>query len=72
MADTLHTFASFREAQNHLHEAVLLFQRALTIREQSLGANHWKTVEARRYYLKLLRAVGREEEAMHIEILSAE
>jgi len=69
MAEILDDFAAFHYAQgNNIHEAVSLYQRALVIREQSLGPHHPKTMDTRKRYITLLRALGRHDEAALLEV----
>ncbi len=57
---SLHDRARYREAEP-------LYQRALAILEQTLGADHPNRRAGRRNYAGLLHAMGREEEARRIE-----
>jgi tetratricopeptide (TPR) repeat protein len=73
MAEILHDFAAFHYAQGkNIHEAVSLYQRALVIREQSLGPHHPKTMDTRKRYVTLLRALGRHDEAALVEVSQPE
>jgi Tetratricopeptide repeat len=51
----LHDLALLRQKQGNLNEAVSLAQRALTIRAQSLGETHPKTVATTRLYTQLVQ-----------------
>jgi len=52
-AATLHDLAMFEERQGNLQEALALYHRAFTLREQVLGQDHPKT-EATRQRLTAL------------------
>ena len=49
------------------NEAEQAFQRTLTIRERSLGADHLDVAETLEDYADLLRQIGRGQEAEKIE-----
>jgi tetratricopeptide (TPR) repeat protein/DNA-binding XRE family transcriptional regulator len=65
--DILYDFALFLEAQGNCLEAESLYHQALTVREQSLGSRHQTTVATRVAYMRLLRELGREEEAIALD-----
>ena len=53
--------------QDKYAEAEPLYQRALRIREQQLGFEHPHTQLVWSNYISLLRDMGRDEEAKHLE-----
>lgn len=58
----MHDLARLREAQGKSEEAKDLYARALAIRQQALGANHFKTLETRNRFIALSQIMGRHEE----------
>ncbi len=62
-AAILHDFASFQQAQGESREAAVLYQRALTIRENVLGADSPVTSDTREQLQAVLGALGQTEEA---------
>ena len=62
-AAVLHDFASFQQTLGGPQEAAVLYQRALTIRENVLGADSPVTADTREQLLAVLGALGRTEEA---------
>jgi hypothetical protein len=67
VAETLHEWARLCHIQGKDEEAELLFRRALTIREQILGARHPALSATLEAYAELLRKTGREAEAGLLE-----
>ncbi len=57
----LHELAELYKLQDRNNEAEPLFQRALTIREQKLGAEHPDTVATRERYTALLGKMKQEK-----------
>ena len=62
-AAVLHDLARFQQAQGEPREAAALYQRALTIRENVLGADSPVTADTREQLQAALGALGRTEEA---------
>jgi transposase-like protein len=77
IAETLHDFARFRWMNQQSTEALSLYQQALRMREQTLGADHHKTKETRADYARLLHELGQIDEveqfahASHAKIQTA-
>jgi hypothetical protein len=62
-AETLHDFAAFQEMQGNHQEALSLYQRALAIREQTLGPEHPKTRATHQRLTALKQSVSPEADA---------
>jgi len=63
----IYDLARFWETQGNSEEARARYARALTIREQALGAYHPKTTETRKRLIALLHTMGQHEEAAQFE-----
>jgi tetratricopeptide (TPR) repeat protein len=61
--------AFISQQQQHYEMAEPLYQRALSIWERRLGLHHPRTSALRRNYASLLRAKGRDEEAIMLETI---
>jgi tetratricopeptide (TPR) repeat protein len=70
MAYPLNDLAELYGNQGKYAEAGPLYQRALCIRELSLGLEHFLTQTVRKNYPMLLQAMGRNEQAQRLEELS--
>lgn len=66
-AESLHDFARFYEVQQQPEDALALYLQALAVREQQLGLQHPRTIDTRTHAVRLLRELGRTEEAAALE-----
>jgi tetratricopeptide (TPR) repeat protein len=68
-ARSLNRLAHLYQDQGKYEQAEPLFVRALAVSEHILGPHHHQTGAIRRQYASLLRAMGREAEAIRQETL---
>lgn len=66
-ASVLHDFAVFQQVQGRTQDAVVLYQRALTIREQVLGSDYPMTTDTCERLHAVLNALGQSQEAARVE-----
>ena len=66
-ASSLDNLADCYWEQERYTEAKTLWERALSIYQQRLGAQHQATLDARENYTSLLRSMGQNEETTLLE-----
>jgi tetratricopeptide (TPR) repeat protein len=71
-ASSLHNLAGLYADLGRFAEAEPLYQRALAICERALGWDHPWTTTTRKYYVRLLRATGRDAEGATLEAAGAQ
>ena len=71
-AESIHDLAPLRDAQGYHGEVIALYFRALEIRERAHGTQDPKTRDTRASLTALLRTMGRQEEAAHLEVVQSE
>ncbi|HZU01229.1 MAG TPA: tetratricopeptide repeat protein, partial [Ktedonobacteraceae bacterium] len=70
-ANILNNLAVFYEHQGKHAEAESLYRQALDIFEQQVGLRHPNTIVVRGNYVRVLRRLGRDEEAARVEARGA-
>jgi tetratricopeptide (TPR) repeat protein len=64
---TLLHLAKLYQSQTNYEQSASYYQRALAIQEKELGIEHPDTIQTIREYAALLRAMGRENDAVALE-----
>jgi tetratricopeptide (TPR) repeat protein len=68
VAHPLNGLANLYQRQGKYEQARLLYERVLDMRQRLLAPQHPDTVETRKWYAALLRAMDRSDEATLLEI----